>query len=44
MVPDGDDWASELSHGWFNVAYRIRLRDGAQVVLKIAPPAGVEVL
>jgi aminoglycoside phosphotransferase (APT) family kinase protein len=43
-VPDGDDWATELSHGWFNVAYRIRLRDGAQVVLKIAPPAGVEVL
>jgi aminoglycoside phosphotransferase (APT) family kinase protein len=43
-VPIGDDWATELSHGWFNVAYRIRLRDGAQVVLKIAPPAGVEVL
>lgn len=43
-VPDGDDWVAELSHGWFNVAYRIRLRDGAQVVLKVAPPAGVEVL
>ena len=43
-VPVGDDWATELSHGWFNIAYRIRLRDGAQVVLKIAPPAGVEVL
>jgi aminoglycoside phosphotransferase (APT) family kinase protein len=41
---DGDGWVSELGHGWFNVAYRIRLRDGSQVVLKIAPPAGVQVL
>src|ERR1700733_511359 len=44
QVPSGSDWVTELSHGWFNVAYRIRLRDGAQVVLKIAPPAGIEVL
>ena len=44
QVPDGEDWASELGHGWFNVAYRIRLRDGSEVVLKIAPPAAVEVL
>ncbi len=44
QVPEGDGWASELGHGWFNVAYRIRLRDGAEVVLKIAPPRGVEVL
>jgi aminoglycoside phosphotransferase (APT) family kinase protein len=43
-VPDGDDWCGELSHGWFNVAYRIRLRSGRQTVLKIAPPAHVEVL
>jgi aminoglycoside phosphotransferase (APT) family kinase protein len=43
-VPPGDGWATELGHGWFSAAYRIRLRDGAQVVLKIAPPAGVEVL
>jgi aminoglycoside phosphotransferase (APT) family kinase protein len=43
-VPSGDDWVTELGHGWFSVAYRIRLRDGAQVVLKVAPPAGVEVL
>jgi aminoglycoside phosphotransferase (APT) family kinase protein len=41
---DSDDWVTELGHGWFNVAYRIRLRDGTPVVLKIAPPAGVEVL
>ncbi|MEV0609909.1 aminoglycoside phosphotransferase family protein [Polymorphospora rubra] len=46
QVPEGDDreWVSELEHGWFNVAYRIRLRDGRQVVLKIAPPAHVEVM
>jgi aminoglycoside phosphotransferase (APT) family kinase protein len=37
-------WCAELGHGWFNVAYRIRLRDGAEVVLKIAPPPGVEVM
>ncbi|MGW4911704.1 phosphotransferase family protein [Streptomyces sp. NPDC004270] len=40
----GEDWVSELSDGWFNVAYRIRLRSGAQVVLKIAPPPDVEVM
>jgi hypothetical protein len=33
----GEDWVSELGHGWFNVAYRIRLRDGSRVVLKVAP-------
>jgi aminoglycoside phosphotransferase (APT) family kinase protein len=43
-VPDGEGWAAELGHGWFNVAYRIRLRDGYEAVLKIAPPPGVEVL
>ncbi|MFF1847119.1 phosphotransferase family protein [Streptomyces sp. NPDC058217] len=44
QVPVGDGWVSELGHGWFNVAYRIRLRDGADVVLKIAPPPAVEVM
>lgn len=45
QVPqEGDDWVSELGHGWFNVAYRIRLRDGSRVVLKIAPPPTVEVM
>jgi hypothetical protein len=38
----GEDWVSELGHGWFNVAYRLRLRDGTRVVLKIAPPSGVD--
>ncbi|MFC4015435.1 phosphotransferase family protein [Nonomuraea purpurea] len=44
QVPDGDDFAEEITHGWFNVVYRIRLRDGQQVVLKIAPPEYVAVL
>lgn len=43
-VPDGDGWFEELGHGWFNVAYRVRLRDGYQAVVKIAPPPGVEVM
>lgn len=44
QVPEGGGWAQELGHGWFNVAYQIRLRDGREVVLKIAPPADVEVM
>jgi aminoglycoside phosphotransferase (APT) family kinase protein len=43
-VPEGVDWYAELGHGWFNVAYLMRLRGGEPVVLKIAPPAGVEVM
>ncbi|MFF1675726.1 phosphotransferase family protein [Streptomyces sp. NPDC058256] len=42
--PEGEGWVSELGHGWFNVAYRVRLRDGYEAVLKIAPPSGVEVM
>ncbi|WP_231496019.1 phosphotransferase family protein, partial [Cellulomonas sp. HZM] len=46
LVPTGPDveWLAELGHGWFNVAYRVTLRDGRDVVLKIAPPADVEVM
>jgi aminoglycoside phosphotransferase (APT) family kinase protein len=44
QVVADDDFAAELGHGWFNVAYQIRLRDGRQVVLKIAPPPGVTVM
>jgi aminoglycoside phosphotransferase (APT) family kinase protein len=44
LVPAGYDWVSEVSHGWFNVVYRMQLRDGRAVVLKIAPPPAVEVL
>ncbi len=43
-APSGDDWVTELDHGWFNVAYRMRLSDGRAVVLKIAPSPAVEVL
>jgi aminoglycoside phosphotransferase (APT) family kinase protein len=43
LDPDGD-WLEEMGHGWFNVAYRITLRDGRDVVLKIAPPADVPVM
>ncbi|RKN44065.1 aminoglycoside phosphotransferase family protein [Streptomyces hoynatensis] len=43
-VPAGEGWYQELGNGWFNVAYLIRLRDGERAVLKIAPPAGVEVM
>ena len=44
VIGDREDWVSELGHGWFNVAYRIRLRSGREVVLKIAPPPQVEVM
>jgi len=44
QVPTDEGFAEEIIEGWFNVAYRITLRDGRRVVLKIAPPAGVEVL
>jgi aminoglycoside phosphotransferase (APT) family kinase protein len=40
----GEPWVTELEHGWFNVAYRVRLRDGSEVVLKIAPSPAVEVM
>lgn len=44
LVPERDDFATELGHGWFNVAYKITLGDGTDVVLKVAPPSGVEVM
>jgi len=44
QLPEDDTGFTELGDGWFNVVYRIRLRDGQAVVLKIAPPAGVEVM
>ncbi|MET8150490.1 phosphotransferase family protein [Actinoplanes sp. NPDC049668] len=42
--PGDQDWVSELGHGWFNVAYLIRLADGRRVVCKIAPPPQIEVM
>ncbi len=44
QVPSDDRFAEELGHGWFNVAYLIRLRSGAQVVLKIAPAPHIDVM
>jgi aminoglycoside phosphotransferase (APT) family kinase protein len=44
VIADAEDWVGELGHGWFNVAYRITLRSGRDVVLKIAPPPQVEVM
>lgn len=44
QVPPGTGWVTELEQGWFNVVYQIRLRDGRQAVLKIAPPPAVEVM
>ncbi|WP_109632965.1 phosphotransferase family protein [Lentzea atacamensis] len=35
---------AELTDGWFNTAYRVRLDDGRAAVVKLAPPAEVPVL
>lgn len=40
----GDEALREMKEGWFNVAYSVRLADGGEVVLKIAPPEGAEIL
>lgn len=39
-----NDAISELKEGWFNVAYCIKLADGREVILKIAPPQGSDIL
>jgi aminoglycoside phosphotransferase (APT) family kinase protein len=39
-----DDALSELKEGWFNAAYNVCLSDGREVILKIAPPKGAEVM
>jgi aminoglycoside phosphotransferase (APT) family kinase protein len=44
QVPAEPSWYSELGDGWFSVAYRVKLRDQRNVVVKVAPPAGVEVM
>ncbi len=43
-LAEGEDAVSELKEGWFNAAYNIRLADGREVILKIAPPPGAEVM
>ncbi|GLV60914.1 aminoglycoside phosphotransferase [Dictyobacter sp. S3.2.2.5] len=40
----GEDAVRELKEGWFNAAYDVRLSDGREVILKIAPLRDVEVL
>lgn len=40
----GDNAVTELKEGWFNAAYNIRLSDGREVILKIAPPQHAEVM
>ncbi|MDX6312024.1 MAG: hypothetical protein QOF44_1488 [Streptomyces sp.] len=35
---------AELTDGWFNSAYRVRLDDGRPAIVKVAPPADVPVL
>ena len=34
----------ELKEGWFNAIYSIKLADGREVILKIAPPPHVEIM
>jgi aminoglycoside phosphotransferase (APT) family kinase protein len=41
---EAHDAVLELKDGWFNAAYALRLADGRDVVLKIAPAADVEVM
>lgn len=40
----GETAVVELKDGWFNASYNVRLADGREVILKIAPPQGAEVL
>mgnify|MGYP000847071948 FL=1 len=40
----GEEAVLELKDGWFNASYNVRLADGREVILKIAPPQGAEVL
>lgn len=43
-LASGEDAITEMKEGWFNVAYKVRLSDGRDAVLKIAPPVDAEVL
>lgn len=36
--------AEELTEGYFNAAYLVTLENGQEMILKIAPPEGVEIL
>jgi len=43
-IAAGEGAVRELKEGWFNVAYDIRLSDGREIILKIAPPKDAEVM
>lgn len=43
-LAESGDAVVELTEGWFNAAYNVRLSDGREVVLKIAPPGDAEVM
>jgi aminoglycoside phosphotransferase (APT) family kinase protein len=40
----GEQSVVELLEGWFNAVYQVRLADGRQVILKIAPPPDAEIM
>lgn len=40
----GEEAVLELREGWFNAAYNIKLANGREVILKIAPPKDAEVM
>lgn len=44
QLAPAQDAITELKEGWFNAAYNIRLDDGRELILKIAPPHGAEVM
>ena len=43
-LADSENAVQELKEGWFNAVYNIRLADGREVILKIAPPSDAEVM
>lgn len=43
-LASGENAVTELKEGWFNASYNIRLADDREVILKIAPPQGSEVM
>lgn len=43
-LAEGEDAVTELKEGWFNVAYNVKLEDGRETILKIAPPQDAEIL
>ncbi|MEE4193971.1 MAG: aminoglycoside phosphotransferase family protein [Anaerolineae bacterium] len=43
-LDSGEDAVIELKQGWFNAVYAVRLANGHEVILKIAPPKDAEVM